>query len=148
MTTLTWQRRWSGVTFREIAALAEAQAVLLSCQLAKWRRPLGGLIEWGAEDGGSEDRLDGREIEAVCWAVTRAARYGVFRPQCLVRSLAIQRMLRRRGIPAGSMRIGVRMRNGSFQAHAWVELRGAVLGDSPAHVRSFTQVTDLRLVEL
>lgn len=150
--TADWSWRLRHTSVREVRLLVEAQLVLVQCQIAKWRRPTGQLIEWNA--GRSADApapFDGAtrdSVVSVAWAVTRAARYGVFRPQCLVRSLAIQRMLRRRGIVTGSLNVGVRMQNGSFEAHAWVELNGAVVGDTLQHVRTFTKVTDLRLVEL
>lgn len=148
----SWGWRLRRVTGRDILLLAEAQLVLLRCQAAKWRRPVGQLIEWNAaEPPGAGAAMDGRTRDsavAVAWAVTRAARYGVFRPQCLVRSLAIQRMLRSRGVDTGRLNIGVRMQDGSFQAHAWVELNGAVIGDTLKHVQTFTKVTDFRLVEL
>src|SRR5690606_25498440 len=92
-------------------------------------------------------RAEWRVVEAVAWAVTRAASYGVFRPHCLVRSMAIQHMLRRRGIAAGGLRIGVRRRDGEFQAHAWFEIDGVVVGDSRQHVQTFPRVTDIRLVD-
>ena len=69
-------------------------------------------------------------------AVHRAARYGLFRPRCLTRALALQRLLARRGWPA-SLHVGVRRDRGALLAHAWVELDGAVLGDSPEHVATF-----------
>ena len=144
-------RSWalSRVTALELRLLAEAQLVLISCQLAKWQRPIGRLIAPDSKAAaGGTDGSDREMARSVAWAVTRAAKYGVFRPQCLVRSLAIQRMLRRRGVVTGSLNIGVRMQEGSFEAHAWVELDGAVVGDSLQHVQTFTKVTDLRMVEL
>lgn len=145
-----WLWRVRRVTARELWLLAEAQLVLLSCQVAKWRRPAGELIDWSTTEPSTLEpgRIDFRMVEAVAWAVTRAAAYGVFRPRCLVRSLAIQRMLRRRGIDSSTLNIGVRIRNGAFEAHAWVELDGLVVGDSRRHVQSFTRMTDHRLVEL
>ncbi len=145
-----WTWRLRRLSVRELLLLAEAQRDLLACQLAKWRRPVGELLDWsGAPDlPDANGRIHYREVEAVAWAVTRAAAYGLFRPRCLVRSLAIQRMLRRRGVRAGSLAIGVRLRDGAFEAHAWVELDGAVIGDSHQHVQTFTRITDHRLVEL
>lgn len=144
-----WSRKLSRLTASELRLLAEAQMVLTTCQLAKWWRPIGRLVGWNAaapDHGGK--KVDWAVVQLVAWAVTRAARHGVFRPQCLVRSMAIQRMLRRRGIVRGSLHIGARTVDGAFQAHAWVELDGAVIGDSLQHVRTFTKVTDLRMVEL
>ena len=146
----SWQARLRGLTLAEIGLLLEAQRDLLACQVAKWRRPVGELLDWNDVTGQQDVALSARlqTLRSVGWAVTRAASYGVFRPQCLVRSLAIQRMLRRRGVSGSTIRIGVRLRDGEFNAHAWVEIGGVVIGDSPAHVETFTRITDHRLVEL
>lgn len=144
-----WAWRLRRVTAQDLRMLLEAQLVLMSCQVAKWRRPIGGLIEWNAAaPAAGAASFDRGAVASVAWAVTRAARYGVFRPQCLVRSLAIQRMLRRRGVLTSALRLGVRKKDGSFQAHAWIELDGVVVGDTQQHVRTFEKVTDVRLVEL
>jgi hypothetical protein len=144
-----WGWRLSRITARDVRLLTEAQWVLLACQLEKWRRPTGQLV---ARQTGTLPAADGTPdwsvVASVAWAVTRSARFGLFRPQCLVRSLAIRRMLVRRGIVTGSVQIGVRTENGAFQAHAWVELNGAVVGDTVQHVGTFTKVSDARLVEL
>lgn len=146
----SWPARLRGLTLREIGLLLEAQYDLAACQVAKWRRPVGRLLDWSNVTGEQEVQPAARlqTLRSIGWAVTRAASYGAFRPQCLVRSLAIQRMLRRRGIAGSTIRIGVRLRDGEFNAHAWVELGGLVIGDSRAHVESFTRITDHRLVEL
>ena len=138
------------LTARELWLLAEAQLVLLACQVAKWRRPVGQLIDWSTTEPSetASEQIDFQRVESVGWAVTRASAWGLFRPRCLVRSLAIQRMLRRRGIVSSTLNIGVRMRGGAFEAHAWVELDGVVVGDSRRHVEAFTRMTDHRLVEL
>ncbi len=146
----SWQARLRGLSLTEIGLLLEAQRELLACQIAKWRRPVGELLDWN-EVTGEQDVPTAPSVQAlrsVGWAVTRAASYGVFRPKCLVRSLAIQRMLRRRGVAGSTIRIGVRLCNGEFNAHAWVEVGGLVIGDSRTHVDSFTRITDHRLVEL
>lgn len=146
----SWPARLRGLTLAEIRLLLEAQRDLLACQIAKWRRPVGELLDWN-EVTGEQDVPTAPSLEtlrSVGWAITRAAGYGVFRPQCLVRSLAIQRMLRRRGVTGSTIRIGVRLRDGEFNAHAWVEIGGLVIGDSRTHVDSFRRITDHRLVEL
>ena len=76
-------------------------------------------------------------------AVVRAARFGVFRPQCLVRSVALSQMLADRRISGALLRVGVRRKNGEFSAHAWVELAGETLGDADDHVGSFVPMTNL-----
>ncbi len=85
--------------------------------------------------------------EALALAVGRAAEFGVFRPLCLVRAVALNRVLERHGIKGSRVRVGVRMRNGRFAAHAWVEYGDRVLGDSEAHVGSFVELSEVHLVD-
>ncbi len=85
--------------------------------------------------------------EALALAVGRAAEFGVFRPLCLVRAVALNRVLERHGITGSRVRVGVRMRNGRFAAHAWVEYGDRVLGDNEAHVGSFVELSEVRLVD-
>ena len=79
--------------------------------------------------------------------IRRAARFGLFRPSCLVQSLALVSLLTAEGIAGARIRVGVRQRDGAIQAHAWVEYGGEVIGDFDEHVASFTELTDVRLVE-
>ena len=136
------------MTARELGLLVEAQITLIVCELIRWRRPVGELVH-AEHVANRPDRApsDMRVAGSVAWAVTRATRYGVFRPQCLVRSLAVHRMLRRRGIESSALRIGVRLEHGSLLAHAWVELHGMVIGDAPHHVASFVAARDMQLRE-
>src|SRR5690554_909816 len=101
-----WRRRIGALTARDIGLLLEAQRDLIACQVRAWRTPVAELLD--LETTPSEQQpVRLQDIQEVGWAVTRAAVYGVFRPKCLVRSLAIQRMLRRRGIPGGRLAVGV-----------------------------------------
>jgi len=61
--------------------------------------------------------------------VRAAGVHGAYHATCLPESLALWWMLRRRRVPA-ELRIGVRKEEQQFEAHAWVELSGAVLNDS------------------
>lgn len=60
--------------------------------------------------------------------VNLAARHGPWPATCLSRSLALQWLLRRRGID-GVLRIGVRKDGGLLDAHAWVEVDGLPVND-------------------
>jgi hypothetical protein len=98
----------------------------------------------------TEARPDGATLsraEALALAVGRAAEFGVFRPLCLVRAVALNKVLERHGIKGSRVRVGVRMRNGRFAAHAWVEYGDRVLGDNEAHVGSFVELSEVRLVD-
>jgi hypothetical protein len=134
---------------REWAELLEAQLALITAQLIVWTRPRGQLVTGAppAPDGRAPlGEIDPR-AERLALAVGRAAENGVFRPLCLVRAVALNRMLERHGIQGSRIRIGVRMRGGRFAAHAWVEYRNRVLGDLDEHVGTFTELTDIHMVD-
>ena len=80
-------------------------------------------------------------------AVGRAARYGLFRPKCLVRSLALVQLLDHAGIQGARIRAGVRFHHDHFTAHAWVELGDKVLSDPAHYVARFEPWADLRVFE-
>lgn len=76
--------------------------------------------------------LSEEDIEERVWWARRllqlALRWGPYRPNCLQRSLALWWLLRQQGL-GSEFRIGVRLREGLFEAHAWVERTGRVLND-------------------
>src|SRR6185503_9746550 len=106
------------------------------------RRRIGSLAT-PASKASAADSTRLPEARRLALAIIRAARFGVFRPQCLVRSVALSRMLEDRGIDGALVRVGVRRANGEFLAHAWVELAGEILGDADDHVGSFVPLTNL-----
>lgn len=151
-----WLNRMRGITGAELLYLLEAQFYLGLGELARLVRPKGELVRGVQDLSTTVEAPAQREVviselraaAVVGWAVTRAARYGIVRSQCLVRSLAIQRMLKRRGIRGSELKIGVRVENGKLLAHAWVQLHGAVVGDSVGYVSTFQSAPDLKLVQL
>jgi hypothetical protein len=90
--------------------------------------------------------VDTTRAHALGDAVRRVAKYGVFRPACLVRSIALQRLLQIDGIQGAIIRVGVKQSEDGMDAHAWVELSGEVIGDSAAHVRQYAPLDDLSVV--
>src|SRR5712691_11867967 len=84
-------------------------------------------------DGQSQTMESVTQIE-MAWKITRAARsvglHGAWKPNCLERSLFLWWLLRRGGIE-GELHIGARKNGFGLEAHAWVELEGQVLNDSP-----------------
>ncbi len=67
--------------------------------------------------------------KAVATAVDRASRFVLKRAWCLQRSSAAVALLRLAGYPA---KLVIAVRKIPFYAHAWAELEGVVLNDSPA----------------
>lgn len=67
--------------------------------------------------------------------------------QCLARSLALQWMLRRRGI-ASQLRVGVRRDGSRVSAHAWIECGGAPVNDALSIASQYAVFSDpLQLAE-
>ncbi len=95
------------------AAVVGVRVFGLRAMLAWAERPIGG----GALSEG--------DIRARAVAVQRAARV-LPRATCLPQSLALARMLRKKGV-AANVRIGVKAGSG-FAAHAWIEIDGRPLG--------------------
>ena len=120
----------------------QAQWALLAARGMVRNRPIGSLATPTVGNPPADPaRLP--EARRLALAIVRAARFGVFRPQCLVRSVALSQMLADRRISGALVRVGIRRKNGEFSAHAWVELAGEKLGDADDHVGSFVPMTNL-----
>lgn len=104
--------------------------VALALRWAGFQRVYGLLERWPS---GSDRALDDEEwiltrTHATVRLVRGAAAWSLHHPTCLHRSLTLWWLLRQQGI-ASELRIGVRMEQGRFEAHAWVERQGAALND-------------------
>lgn len=129
-----------------------AQAALIWAQLLVWCRPSGQLVMPRTQRSSRPAILGvARPVPApaafrIARAVRRVADHGLFRHKCLVRALALNRLLERYGISGSKIRIGVRVEEGHFAAHAWVELEGKVLGEEPERTRAFAALLDVRAI--
>lgn len=65
-------------------------------------------------------------VNQVAWAVTAVAAHLPVSLTCLVKALAVDAMLQRRGFDS-VLRIGVREHSTPLQAHAWIEWNGKVV---------------------
>lgn len=128
--------------------LLQAQLELLVAQVVVWTRRRGRLVRTGDRIGGDVRPSTASLAEArrLSLAVQRAGEHGVFRPSCLVRSVALQRMLGRRGHHGSRIRIGVLSQEHEFLAHSWVEYGELVLGDHPFHVQRFEPVGSVDVI--
>jgi len=137
----------------ETLALIEAQKALVVAQLLVWTRPVGRLVEDaqraspGLQEPIARYSPAWREALQIAVSVRRAADHGLLRPKCLVRAVALSRLLEQHGIKGSRVRIGVRRLNGIFSAHAWVELGQRVLGEDAGHVASYAELLDVKVVE-
>ena len=67
------------------------------------------------------------EVRRIAWSVAAVTRRLPFHSTCLVQSLAVDAMLRRRGVPS-AICLGVQPPDGgALAAHAWVEHDGQVV---------------------
>jgi len=134
----------------EMRDVAEAELALFRAQAMRWVRPLGQLVAITNQPGArllSAPSAAHREMgERFAKAINRATRYGIFRPKCLARAVALSQMLDAHGIDCHCIQIGVRRVGGNFTAHAWVELGKWVLGDSDSSARSYVPLTEARVV--
>lgn len=88
-----------------------------------------------------------QEIKTFAHWVNVAARRSPFRAACLTRSLLLEWLLRRRGVP-GQLRIGVRLDGAALDAHAWVEVEGVPVNDKPDIAQHFAPFDDLATATL
>lgn len=133
--------RWA-----EIRDVAEAQMALLRAEAMRWLRPAGALVKVSLPVARASELIaveDAKTCTRLAHAVDRAARYGVFRPQCLARAVALGHLLDVRDITGYRIRIGVRKTGELFTAHAWVELGDKVFGDTISNTEGYTPLTDV-----
>lgn len=69
------------------------------------------------------------EIATIGSLVNSAAFHTLGPNNCLVRSLFLKWLLRRKGVEC-ELRLGTRFEDGAFKAHAWVEVRGRPVNDA------------------
>jgi hypothetical protein len=113
------QRQW--LLIEGLAAVAGASAAI---RLGPFKRAiqLGSLQLSGPSPAGA-----GQIITDVRWAVETAARNVPWRAMCIQQGLALQWMLRRRGIDA-RLHYGIaRDEAGELEAHVWVAAGDAVV---------------------
>ena len=102
---------------------------------------------WLQHDSPSiETAISQDEIIRIATLVNIAARQADIPATCLTRSLLLRWMLQRRGV-ASQLRIGVRMIQGSLDAHAWVEYAGIPINDRPDVNEQFAPFAELLPLE-
>ena|ERR1700730_13902084 len=142
-----WRRFWRLTGF-ERAVVLEAAAALgitwMGLRLAGFRR-WKGIVERFARmvapnSAGNSDAKDIAERKIARMA-SATAHYLPFRTNCLEQSLVLWWLLRRRGIPA-DLKIGARKEADRFEAHAWVEFDGGVIGSPGEEHMHFVPFAD------
>lgn len=147
-------RKLAALSRPQLAELVSAQSALIHAQWLCWRRPTGAFVSpvapvaaaGGTPELGESDAQASARAVRIALMVERAAENGIFRPACLVRSIALTRMLEERGIHGSQLRVGVRWEGERFAAHAWVEYGGRVLGDHLENVSRYTPLSDVQVL--
>lgn len=139
-------RKLAALTAGEWRDLLRAQRAVLRAERRVRREAIGSLAIREPWDPAAAVG-DPRRAQALALAVGRVATYGLSRPACLARTIALRELLLEDGIDGASIRIGVRRHRGTFQAHAWVRWGDHILGDHADHIATFTEVDDLRVME-
>jgi len=129
----------------EWVEICRGQVALLKALVAVRLRPTGRLISQEVEEAPTDIAWD--VVARVERGVHRAASYGLFRPRCLVKAVALHRSLLAHGIHGSRIRIGVQVSASEFDAHAWVMVGDHVVGDAPVRVQQFKEVMDGSVVE-
>ncbi len=107
---------------------------MIAIRLIGYRRWHALLCAWllrAQKPGRGGDRNSGLPPQRIAEIIHAASREGLCMGACLERALALWWLLRRQNCPA-ELRIGARQNAGRFEAHAWVQLDGAVLNDDEA----------------
>jgi hypothetical protein len=138
--------RFLRLSRQERADLIAAVRAVVSAKRLMRKQPLGKLVSVIEPAEGARP-VDREAAKRVSEAVHRVSRNVPFEAACLVRSLAIQRMLVERGLDPGNIKIGVHWSDDGFEAHAWVEQGDKIIGDTRAYVSRFTPVTDVTTVK-
>jgi len=84
----------------------------------------------------SKNPTTGSRVASTVHMVNAAAYHGWGRPTCLEKSLTLWWLLRQSGF-SSSVRIGARVTERGFEAHAWVEYNGSALNEPSQEHRHY-----------
>ena len=118
--------RWARLGRRRQALLIEALMAVAGASAAIRLRAFKRAIRMGSLRL-TDHRAPGDTTQDVRWAVETAARIAPWRAMCIQQGMALQWMLRRRGVDA-RLHYGIaRDEIGELQAHVWVAAGDAVV---------------------
>ena len=143
--TRTWRRFSLYQRYLLLQALILLPLIDLSLNVWGFKRTYSilrnmGNREWGM---GKDENSISEQILTTASMVKIAAKYYKW-ATCLRKSLALWFLLRRQGIKT-ELQIGTRFEKEEFQAHAWVEYQGYVVGEPSAVKQHFVSFENLNL---
>ena len=104
--------------------------IALGLRVVGFERLFGQLERWSGQPAPAALESDATRAWRTRQLVDAAPRHGLYRGNCLSRSLTLWWLLRRQRI-GSELRIGVRRGDRGIAAHARVESAGRVLNDTP-----------------
>jgi len=128
-------QKWLALSPEERKSLIKALLLLPLVRILrlggfkKLQKIMGSIeLNSGNQKGGNLPGLD--EARRSARMISIAAAYIPVSLSCLDRSISLSILLQRQGIRS-DLFFGVRKDYGNFEAHAWVEIDGMVLNDTP-----------------
>ena len=117
-----------GLAPRKRRALIAAVTALVAASLAVRLLPFRRAIRFGLAEGALRETNQAEQlITDFTWAVEAAARHLPIGAKCIHKGLALQRLLRSRGVPA-LLHYGIgKNESDDLAAHVWVEAGGRVI---------------------
>ncbi len=135
-------RRWwalspveRGLFLRLVAGLSVIHALLASLGYVRTQALLLRFV--GRLEARSANEGDMQSAQRLAALAAIAGRRGLMSATCLRQALLLDWLLRRRGLQP-TLQLGVRKRDGKFDAHAWVELEGIALGQAALEHQPFS----------
>ncbi len=122
---LSWADHW--VLLQAVIALPVSACTLNWFGMSRCRAFFERTIRRPTEAEQSDSTLD--EARRIARLVRIAATRSLYAANCLQRSIVLWWLLRRRGVTS-DIRFGCRVGENGWEAHAWVECRDQVIGDS------------------
>lgn len=132
--TDNWRGFWRlagyerGIIVEAAAALLATWVGLRLANFRRWKIFMEFFVPSNARGPESGATQPIAAAQTIARLENSAARHLFFRTNCLEQSLVLWWLLRRREM-AAELRIGARKQEGLFEAHAWVEYSGTVVGD-------------------
>jgi len=130
MSAISGWRKLKKLSRKELKVLLQAVVLLpliaLLMKFLGFRRLYGTMAKLSHQPNRGETQLLGAKVTNRL--VEIASRYGLYRANCLQKSLVLWWLLRWQDMES-ELRIGVRKQEGLLEAHAWIEYQGCVLND-------------------
>ena len=124
-------RKWRRIGWDERALFIRAAVLVPAVHVAVRFAGFQRMQAWATRLGMRPATADAAErtLKLSVLSVNRVKAFSPLRGNCLSQSLTLTRLLHRRGI-LSTLRLGARVVDRKFDAHAWVEHDGRVLNDT------------------